>query len=315
MRNLTKLSVALASILMLTASCGSGQKGKQTTDNDSLKLEESTVRGATDDVTQQNAQGASNNDYNDPNRIAKLIEWSETIYRATQLPDTTFNDYNEEVEYYKRYIKNEGSDKTVLWPIVHLGTMYFTGKGVKQNFYVGALWYLKAAAKNDPDEYASLLAGYILSHGLFVDKDLEKAKDLLVPKRYDITVGSAVKAVLLDSPYKEEAMKYLNAAEQGDTEAQYQITQCYMEGSGVEENHNEAEKWCMKAAENGNTKAQYMAYVLCRYDDYYNRAKWLKKAADKGSKDAIFEIEIRKAFAEEGDEDSKKVLEELNKLQ
>jgi len=46
------------------------------------------------------------------------------------------------------------------------------------------------------------------------------------------------------------------AASQGHTEAQYQLSVCYDRGIGVRRNITEAAKWCQMAAFGGHAKAQ-----------------------------------------------------------
>ncbi len=54
-----------------------------------------------------------------------------------------------------------------------------------------------------------------------------------------------------------KAFKYLGqAASQGHTEAQYQLSVCYDRGIGVRRNITEAAKWCQMAAFGGHAKAQ-----------------------------------------------------------
>lgn len=54
-----------------------------------------------------------------------------------------------------------------------------------------------------------------------------------------------------------KAFKYLRqAASQGHTEAQYQLSVCYDRGIGVRRNITEAAKWCQMAAFGGHAKAQ-----------------------------------------------------------
>ena len=55
---------------------------------------------------------------------------------------------------------------------------------------------------------------------------------------------------------KAEAVKwYRAAAEQGQSEAQYELGVMYADGSGVPRDHSEAVKWCQKAAAQGHEKA------------------------------------------------------------
>ncbi len=81
---------------------------------------------------------------------------------------------------------------------------------------------------------------------------------------------------------------YRKAAEQGHTEAQYEIGYRYSMGLGVPRDVVEAAKWYRKAAEQGHTEAQYT--IGRRYhrgkpgvlQDYVQAAKWYREAAEKG---------------------------------
>ena len=46
------------------------------------------------------------------------------------------------------------------------------------------------------------------------------------------------------------------AAEQGDSNAQYNIGRCYEYGNGVEQSYEEAAKWYQLAADSGDEDAQ-----------------------------------------------------------
>ena len=66
----------------------------------------------------------------------------------------------------------------------------------------------------------------------------------------------------------EAAKWYRKAAEQGHSEAQYQLGECYYCGHGVDKDYNEAVKWFRKAAEQGNSDAQYTLDMLGEEYDY-----------------------------------------------
>jgi TPR repeat protein len=76
-------------------------------------------------------------------------------------------------------------------------------------------------------------------------------------------------------------------AEQGDSDAQYNLGVMYDNGYGVPENDKTAVKWYTKAAEQGDAKAQYNLGVM--YDKGYGvpendktAVKWYTKAAEQG---------------------------------
>jgi TPR repeat protein len=56
----------------------------------------------------------------------------------------------------------------------------------------------------------------------------------------------------------ETTNNYLEAAEQGDAQAQYRLGRAYARGLGVDQNNEEALKWLRKAAEKGDADAQFM---------------------------------------------------------
>ena len=57
--------------------------------------------------------------------------------------------------------------------------------------------------------------------------------------------------------YAEAAKWYRKAAEQGDTDAQYNLGVMYDNGRGVTQDYAEAAKWYRKGAEQGYADAQY----------------------------------------------------------
>lgn len=76
-----------------------------------------------------------------------------------------------------------------------------------------------------------------------------------------------------------EAKALLQAAEQGDAKAQFQLGYCFFNGHSVEKNEEEAVKWYTKAAEQGFPFAQYRLYGITKI-----------REAEKGNADAQFEL-------------------------
>ncbi len=74
------------------------------------------------------------------------------------------------------------------------------------------------------------------------------------------------------------------AAEQGDTEALFNLGNAYCFGIDVEQDKDEAIKWLRKAAEQRHAKAQYDLGVAYRIgkgvkQDIAKSVKWYRKAA------------------------------------
>ena len=87
------------------------------------------------------------------------------------------------------------------------------------------------------------------------------------------------------------------AAEQGDTLGQFNLGDCYRDGTGVEKNLTEVVKSYRKAAEQGNADAQFNLGVC--YDDgegveksLTEAVKWYRKAAEQGTTEAQFNLGV-----------------------
>ena len=62
--------------------------------------------------------------------------------------------------------------------------------------------------------------------------------------------------VLMISVFADSAADYCKAAEQGHSQAQYNLGLCYANGCGVAKNPSEAVKWYRKAAQQGVQEAK-----------------------------------------------------------
>ena len=87
--------------------------------------------------------------------------------------------------------------------------------------------------------------------------------------------------------YKTAVHIFTKLAEQGSTEAQYNLGICYDNGQGVEQSYEEAVKWYTLAAEQGLAQAQYnLGYYYCNgqgvKQSYEEAAKWYTLAAEQG---------------------------------
>jgi len=94
---------------------------------------------------------------------------------------------------------------------------------------------------------------------------------------------------------REKAVRlWRMAAEKGDAEAQYRLGECYYNGDGVEDDHDESYEWIFKSAEQGYAEAQYKlgTYYHNGYDgfDEEEAVKWYRKAAETGHAGAQYEL-------------------------
>ncbi|MBS4943952.1 MAG: sel1 repeat family protein [Neisseria mucosa] len=79
----------------------------------------------------------------------------------------------------------------------------------------------------------------------------------------------------------------LQAAEQGNAKAQYNLGQMYRNGQGVRQDYAQAEQWYRKAAEQGIAQAQYNLGVMYANglgvrQNYKIAKEWFGKACDNG---------------------------------
>ena len=166
-----------------------------------------------------------------------------------------------------------------LWKLVHdrspgrhtppaqcnLGSMYGTGKGVKQDHKQAVEWYRKAAAQGDA--IAQFNLGSMYNNGQGVKQD-----------------------------YKQAVEWSRKAAEQGHADAQNNLGTMYEKGQGVKQDSKEAVEWYRRAAEQGEAMAQYNLGNKYRKgqgvpQDFATALKWLQMAAEKGIEHAFNAID------------------------
>jgi len=92
--------------------------------------------------------------------------------------------------------------------------------------------------------------------------------------------------------YKEAVKWWKLAAEQGDTQAQYNLGQMYYKGQGVPQDYKEAVKWYRLAADQGDAFAQSnlgVMYALGKGvpQDYVSAHMWLNLSDSNGNKGAV----------------------------
>lgn len=111
---------------------------------------------------------------------------------------------------------------------------------------------------------------------------------------HDLCIRYATgKGVPLD--FTEAAKWCVQAAVQGDANAQHNLGVLYGNGWGVPQDYTESLKWFRRAAEQGDADSQYSLGIA--YDngrgvsqDYTMAAKWYRKAADQGHSKAQYNL-------------------------
>ena len=145
-----------------------------------------------------------------------------------------------------------------------LGTRYYTGQNVPQNYQEAAKWYRKVAEQGFAAAQHNL--GVMYSQGQGVSQDYTKAFGW-----------------------------YRKAAEQGDRRAQNNLGNLYQKGQGIPQNAQEALKWYRKAAEQEYALAQYNLGVAYSRGEGVSRdqqeaLKWYRKAAAQDHVEAQTEL-------------------------
>uniref|UniRef100_UPI00402559CD protein kinase domain-containing protein n=1 Tax=Alloprevotella sp. TaxID=1872471 RepID=UPI00402559CD len=87
--------------------------------------------------------------------------------------------------------------------------------------------------------------------------------------------------------YKKTFHKYNIIAEQGISEAQWRLGECYELGQGVAQDYGKAVEWYRKAAEQGDSNGQWRLGVCYEFGqgvdkDYGEAVEWYRKSAEQG---------------------------------
>ena len=184
---------------------------------------------------------------------------------------------------------------------VLLGTMYYIGDGVPQDFAEAVAWFRKAAAQSHTE--AQYFLGMIHANGDGVPQDDAEAS---VWFRKAAEQGDADAQLTIGLRYAngrgvpqddaEAVAWFRKAAEQGDADALHNIGVMYAAGLGVPQDDAEASVWIRKAAEQGHADAQFTLGDLYRDgrgvpQDDVEAVVWYRRAAEQGHTDAQARME------------------------
>ncbi len=179
-------------------------------------------------------------------------------------------------------------------------SMYYKGKGVRQDYGEAARWLRKAADQGYAKAQDALGVAYYYGQGVPQDyaeavRWYRRAADQGYAKA-QLDLGSMYyegKGVRQD--YAEASRWYRRAADQGDAMAQYGLGYTYFQGKGVPQDYAEAIRWYRKAADLGNVMAQdNLGYMYFEGkgvpQDYVEAVRWFRKAADQGYAKAQYDL-------------------------
>jgi TPR repeat protein len=198
----------------------------------------------------------------------------------------------------------------------NLGSLYYQGWGVPQDYREAAQWLRKAAEQNYGFAQATL--GTIYAEGVqgVIEKDNPQAlmwfilaaaqgdteamefRDSLAMKMTPKQITEAQK-LALEFKSQDAYMKLLRElkplAEKGDATAQFKVGLIYYKGQGVPSDYLESLNWFNKAALQGHPLAQYnVGYMYEKGEgkpqDYVEAAKCYQLAAERGNQLAQYNL-------------------------
>lgn len=142
-----------------------------------------------------------------------------------------------------------------------LGSAYYMGHGVPQNYKQALTWSLKAAEQGQAEAEYNL--GIIYANGNGVVKDAQKANawNRKAAEHGYATAQTNVGATYylgqgVAQDYKEAMVWYRKAADQSDARAYLYLGNCYYRGKGVAQDYKEAALWFNRAAEQAKASSE-----------------------------------------------------------
>jgi Sel1 repeat len=174
----------------------------------------------------------------------------------------------------------------------HLGSDYFYGYGVKQDYREAVRWYRKGAMQGSAKARYSL--AYCYAHGFGVTRDVNEAIRYL---RQAADQGNPLALCQLARMYSEgrdlpwnrtEAFRlYRAAADQGDASGEYGLAYLYSHGAAEQRDYAEAARWALQAAAQRDVRAESYLGWAYRWGrgvarDSAEATRWSGKAADQG---------------------------------
>jgi TPR repeat protein len=167
----------------------------------------------------------------------------------------------------------------------NLGWMYEKGKGVPKDFQKAEKWYQLASEQGVAKAQEKL---NLLLKGTVENKPQKAPKELIDSSfGFNANVFQDGLNAFNKEDYKTAYQLFLKLAEQGVSEAQYNLGLMYGKGMGVVKDQTQAIKWWELAAEQGNGKAQTnLGWMFERGKgvpkDFQKAEKWYQLASDQG---------------------------------
>lgn len=139
-----------------------------------------------------------------------------------------------------------------------LGLLYAQGLGVRRDLSVAAEWYRKSADQGNAE--AEFALGQMYSRGWGIPRDetdairwMEMANS--VDSEGPPTEWAPVAGYGIQKDPKQAAYWYLQAADKGHAEAQFNLARLYASGEGVKKDEEQAARWVSASASQGYAPA------------------------------------------------------------
>jgi TPR repeat protein len=198
----------------------------------------------------------------------------------------------------------------------NLGSLYYQGRGVPQDYDEAVRWMRKAAEQGHVFAQATL--GSIYAEGVqgMIQKDYPQAlmwlvfaaaqgdveamelRDAMASRMTPTQIAEAQKLAREFKPpdvYTKTLQELKARGDQGDADAQFKVGLMYYLGQGVLRDYLEALAWFKKAARQDNPYAQYnVGYMYEKGEgtpqDYVEAAKYYRQAAQRGNRLAQYTL-------------------------
>jgi len=190
-----------------------------------------------------------------------------------------------------------------------LGTMYFKGHGVKQDYVKAMKLFLTGGAQGHANSQTFL--GLLYAEGKGVEQDFGEARRWFTQAADQGNANAQNNLGIMTAQgngvtkdHVEAVSFWSKAAAQGHPSAQYSLGRCYAMGEGVPQDYGAAQSWWVKAAEYGHVKAQSdLGTMYFKGDgvkkDYDESLRWYNMAAAQGDAEAKKAVLGMPAFVEE----------------
>ncbi len=169
------------------------------------------------------------------------------------------NNHEKAFEYYQLSAEKGGVDAQF-----NLGSMYYSGNGVEQDYKAAKKYFRSAAARGDAA--AQHMLGRMYAKGMGVPQCYQKAMTL-----------------------------YELGAAQGDSKSQSALALMYKEGRGVPKNYAKALKWNLLSAQQGDMVSQCNLGNMYKKglgvaQDYKEAVRWYQLSVDQGADVACYQL-------------------------